>query len=100
MIIGKKYEYWNGNNWKHIILSSDIYDVDIENVTKQFEDFDNKIKIGQTEIIVGRYTEYYTILKNDEKVILRKECTCWSGELNKYYLIDDELDMIEIFDMF
>jgi len=93
-VIGKKYSYWDGNNWETIVLSSELYEVEIKDVTNKYsENWESKELIYTINNYHGRYFEFYVLNLNDTNVLLIKNNTAWQGELNTFEILEDLEDI-------
>lgn len=97
--VGEVYEYWDGNNWKSIIIS-DIYPTSLEEVTEEFEGFDSKSKLLLAERNGSTSDLYVYMIKDDEGN--RKIVTCnssrFQGSFDEYEVENLEKELQTISD--
>lgn len=89
IVVGKEYTYWDGNNWKDLVLSHDSYDVEIEDVSSEYENWEAKELMYSSEIKMGRSFSLYALNLDDNNVLVRKNETCWQGEFDTFEIITD-----------
>ena len=94
-----EYEsYHDGSNFKEIILRSDNFEVEFEEITNDLgEDFeDNLVHIYSSEYNQGNAFSIY--VHYDTKSIFKCERSCWQGSYRNYYIeiTGDELDYIKV----
>lgn len=85
----KSWGYWDGSNYKEIVLEYGQYDTEYQDYTEEFEDM--------KEIDFERYnTGDYTLYKLKDDSLILIDNSYWQGSLwSVYFIKDSEIDTVE-----
>lgn len=88
------YEYWDGNNWSEIAFGESW-----EEVTDEFEGWDDKINLNCSSRNNATGKDYYAI-KNSENEwkIIREEWSRYQGSENEYDEVGDVIECLYAFE--
>lgn len=84
--VGEQYTYWDGSNHRTVILSSDLYDTNCEEITDEYEGIQDRwVEIGDGR---GHNDTRWTQYLYDEETdsLWAYNGTLWQGE-SSYYAI-------------
>lgn len=90
IVIGKKYTYWDGNNWKDKVLSHEGFEAEAEEVTSDYENWGKKKEIYTSEEKKGTSFSLYILKLDDKNVLAKEEKTRWQGQFNTFSIITSE----------
>lgn len=95
-VVGEKYSYYDGSNWKDVILNYDNDYVPFEEITNEYIDsFDDKEEIYSYKGSTGG-VNYYAIKTDDGYALLVHEWSMYYGSENNTYIYVDNKEEIAL----
>lgn len=98
IVVGKEYKFWNGHNWKQMILSHDGLDLEIVDVTDEYVNWDAKEKFFTSKVKKkknGTNFSFHSLMLDNKMVLVKEEKTNWQGGFDTFLVITD-VEEIEI----
>lgn len=90
MEVGKKYDYWDGHNWRSTTLSHELWEVELKEVTDKYPNWSDKVDICNTDWTHGRRTSWYALKMEESTILVQENETQWQGQFNDFEIIEDK----------